>query len=152
MARQLMHTSTPLQRTLLLVDDEPLILSVLRRQFEGFGYSVHTARNGELALTALAAAPIDAVISDMRMPGMNGLELLRRLSLHWPAVIRVLLTGFSDLDLTVAAIRQGHVERYLTKPWDPDALASALDRAFVARHGFGKQAPDDATSGRRRCG
>lgn len=119
-------------RSLLLVDDEPNVLSALRRHFRAH-YTIHEAASGTLALAVLETEPIDAIITDMRMPVMNGAELLRRVSLRWPSMVRILLTGYSDLKVTTDAIREGLIDHYLTKPWEPQEITDCLDRALSTR-------------------
>jgi response regulator RpfG family c-di-GMP phosphodiesterase len=81
--------------------------------------------------------PVDLVISDMRMPGMDGAQLLEQVQLRWPQVVRILLTGHADMASTVAAINRGHVFRYIHKPWDEPELLTAvkqgLDRLALQR-------------------
>jgi response regulator RpfG family c-di-GMP phosphodiesterase len=110
----------------LCVDDEPNILSALRRTLRADGLRVLTAQGGQEALETLERESVDVVISDMRMPGMDGAELLERVHERWPANIRVLLTGHADTSAAVAAINRGRIFRYLTKPWDDAELRSVL--------------------------
>ena len=112
--------------TVLAVDDEPNILAALRRLFRSTGWRVLTAGNAEEALALLATEPVDAVLSDMRMPGMDGVQLLERVSLGWPRTARLLLTGQADLGSTIAAINRGRLHRYVTKPWNDDELVLTL--------------------------
>ncbi|MEX8193888.1 HD domain-containing phosphohydrolase [Comamonas guangdongensis] len=113
---------------ILCVDDEPHIAAALRRLLRGAGHAVHLASSGEEALALLEAESIDLVISDMRMPGMDGAQLLARVRERWPAVGRVLLTGYADLQSTIAAINAAHVYRYLTKPWDDRELLTVVQQ------------------------
>ena len=112
--------------TLLAVDDEPNILAALRRLFRNTGWRILTAGHAEEALAQLAAEPVDAVLSDMRMPGMDGVQFLERVSLGWPRTARLLLTGQADLGSTIAAINRGRLHRYITKPWNDDELVLTL--------------------------
>ncbi len=109
------------------VDDEPQVLSGLslhlRRRYE-----VETATSGAAALELLARQPQAAVvISDMRMPGMNGAELLAKASLTHPHTTRILLTGHAEVDSAIAAVNHGHVFRFLVKPCPPPELLSAVE-------------------------
>lgn len=122
--------------TVLCVDDEPNILSALRRALRGQGYRVLTAGGGDEALALLAREPVDLVISDMRMPGMDGAQLLEQVHRRWPQVLRMLLTGHADMGSTVAAINRGRILRYIAKPWDEHEL---LDAARDALAGLGLQ-------------
>ena len=118
------------ERTLLFVDDEPNILSSLGRLFRGSGYRVLTADGGRRALQVLRAEHVDIVISDMRMPGMDGAQLLEQVRVAWPRITRILLTGYADVDSTVAAINRGEVYRYLAKPWNDAEMLQAVREAF----------------------
>ncbi len=112
--------------TVLCVDDEPNILAALKRMLRGAGYTVFCADGADEALEHLGNLPVDAVISDMRMPGMDGAQLLQRVHEGWPQVLRVLLTGHADMEATVAAINRGRILRYLSKPWDEHELLGVL--------------------------
>ena len=112
--------------TLLAVDDEPNILAALRRVFRATGWRILTAGSAEAALALLAAEPVNAVLSDMRMPGMDGARLLEQVSQRWPQTARLLLTGQADLASTIAAINHGRLHRYIAKPWNDDELVLTL--------------------------
>jgi response regulator RpfG family c-di-GMP phosphodiesterase len=112
--------------TLLAVDDEPNILAALRRLFRATGWRILTAGHAEEALALLGTEPVDAVLSDMRMPGMDGVQLLERVSQGWPHTARLLLTGQADLGTTIAAINRGRLHRYIAKPWNDDELVLTL--------------------------
>lgn len=112
--------------TVLAVDDEPNILAALRRLLRSTGWRLLTAGNAEEALTQLAGGSVDAVLSDMRMPGMDGVQLLERVSLGWPRIARLLLTGQADLGSTIDAINRGRLHRFIPKPWNDDELMLTL--------------------------
>lgn len=112
--------------TVLAVDDEPNILAALRRLFRATGWRILTAGNAQEALALLDLEPVNAVLSDMRMPGMDGVQLLEKVRLGWPHVARLLLTGQADLGSTIAAINRGGLHRYITKPWNDDELVLTL--------------------------
>ena len=121
---------TETRSTLLLVDDEANILSSLRRLFRPEGYRILTAEGGEEGLELLEAEtrPVDLIISDMRMPGMNGAEFLAKAREQWPDTVRILLTGYADIGSTVSAINEGEIYRYVAKPWqDEDMLLLVRD-------------------------
>jgi len=118
--------SPPRPWTLLCVDDEPNILSALRRSLRTEHWRVLTANSGAEALETLAHENVDLVISDMRMPEMDGARLLEQVSQRWPASIRILLTGHADMNATVAAINRGRIFRYLNKPWDDEELRATV--------------------------
>src|SRR5579871_534900 len=119
--------ATP-KHSILLVDDEPEILfslrGLLRRDFE-----LHTAQSGAEALEVLHRHPVHVLMSDQRMPEMTGVELLRRARGECPEAVRIIFTGYADLKAVVDAVNQGQIYRYLTKPWDPDALLDVLHEA-----------------------
>ncbi|WP_433307133.1 response regulator [Actinoplanes sp. CA-030573] len=120
--------------TVLVVDDESEILEALSLQLRR-DHRVLTAGSGDDALRVLAdAGPVAAVISDLRMPGMDGVELLRRVQLEYPDTTRVLHTAQSDLNAAIAAINDGGVYRYLAKPVKSEELRATVQEA-VARYG-----------------
>jgi DNA-binding NtrC family response regulator len=121
--------STPSgKRPILVVDDELDILQslkgLLRRDFE-----VHTANSGAEAITVLEEHPIHVVMTDQRMPQMTGVEFLRRIKTDHPEAIRVIFTGYADIQAVVDAVNQGNVFRYVAKPWNPEELIDALREA-----------------------
>ncbi len=115
---------------LLLVDDEANVLNSLRRLLRPAGYEIHTAESGEAALAHLESQAVDLVVSDMRMPGMSGAELLAQVRKRWPTTMRVLLTGYSDITSAVSAINDGGIFRYVSKPWDDAELQTILTQAL----------------------
>lgn len=120
---------TPKKYELLLVDDELANLQKLERTFMG-RYGVHRARSGEEALEILGRVPVDAIITDQKMPGMTGIELLELSQKNRPDIVRIVLTGFTEVDDLIAAINTGKVHRYITKPWEPDSLRLAVRDAL----------------------
>ncbi|WP_300337314.1 HD domain-containing phosphohydrolase [Accumulibacter sp.] len=126
------QTSPASPQTLLLVDDEPSILSALRRLFRPCGYRILTSESGAGGLDLLGRENIDLVISDMRMPEMDGAQFLEKVRAGWPRVIRILLTGYADIAATVNAINKGEIYRYISKPWDDNDIVlivrDALER------------------------
>lgn len=113
---------------LLFVDDEPNILSSLRRLFRSQGYQIQTAESGAAGLKAMEAESFDLVISDMRMPEMDGARFLEHVRTLYPNTIRILLTGYSDVQSIQDAINRGEIYRYINKPWDDN------DIMLVVRH------------------
>ncbi len=122
---------------ILCVDDEPNILAALRRLFRQTGYQVRVANSGAEGLQLLEADEADLVISDMRMPEMDGAAFLKQVRQRWPRTLRILLTGYADIGSTVEAINQGEVFRYISKPWDDQDLLlivrHALERLELER-------------------
>lgn len=123
----------PAAHALLIVDDEPHVLSALRRALRSTGCTIHTAPGGAQALEILAQHPIDMIISDMRMPGMSGAELLREARQRAPDMIRILLTGYADLRSTIEAVNDGEIFRFLTKPWEEPILLEAVQEGLQRR-------------------
>ena len=121
------------QRTLLLVDDEPNVIASLRRLMRKDGYHILTASNGNEALTLLTKNQVDVIVSDQRMPGMTGVELLRRVKALCPDTVRIVLSGYTELQSVTDAINDGSVYRFLTKPWDDEQLRSFVNEAFNHR-------------------
>ncbi len=117
--------------TLLLVDDEENILKALRRLFARTGHEVLTAASGEEALGVLRERPVSLILSDQRMPGMTGAELLTKALALRPEAVRVMLTGHSDLASAMDAINQGRVYRFLAKPWDDAGLLALVEEALA---------------------
>ncbi|HSV53646.1 MAG TPA: response regulator, partial [Burkholderiaceae bacterium] len=117
-------------QTVLCVDDEPNIVSALRRLFRSSGYRVVTATSGAEALTLLEGEPVDLIFSDMRMPGMDGAQLLEQVRARWPGTARVLLTGYADMRSTISAINTGEVYRYITKPWNDEEILATARQVF----------------------
>ncbi|MEE8558549.1 MAG: HD domain-containing phosphohydrolase [Myxococcota bacterium] len=107
---------------LLFVDDEVNILKALTRLFRQEPVRVHTAGCAEEALSVLKQVPIDLIVTDQRMPGLSGAELLSRIRAEHPDVLRMMLTGFSQMDVALDAINRGEVYRLVTKPWNDDEL------------------------------
>ncbi|MBW4435945.1 MAG: hybrid sensor histidine kinase/response regulator [Pleurocapsa minor GSE-CHR-MK-17-07R] len=114
---------------LLIVDDEEEILKSLRRQFRR-DYDVYTARSAEEAYRILLEHPIQVIISDQRMPEVNGSEFFSRMKDEFPDAVRLLLTGYADIQAVISAINDGQIFRYITKPWDPQELNTIVREAF----------------------
>jgi CheY-like chemotaxis protein len=118
---------------ILIVDDEEAILETMQFTFED-DYDVLTSTDAESALRLLDEhAPVAVVISDQRMPSMTGVEFLAKVFESHPSAVRIILTGFADMDAIIKAINDGHVYAYITKPWEPDDLKQVVRRA-VERH------------------
>jgi response regulator RpfG family c-di-GMP phosphodiesterase len=118
----------------LFVDDEPNVLSAFVRSLRGGPFEVRTALDGHTALEAIRQdGPFAAIISDLRMPGMDGVAILRRVRDLAPDTVRVLLTGQADLEDAIAAINQGSIFRFVTKPCPPPVLQKIVEAA-VGQH------------------
>lgn len=116
--------------TILCVDDEPEVLEGLRRTLHREPYRLLTATSAAEALDTIAAEPVDVIVSDIDMPGTNGLELVARIRREHPEIVRLLLTGDASLEAALEAINQGEVHRFLTKPWDKNELRRTLHNAI----------------------
>jgi response regulator RpfG family c-di-GMP phosphodiesterase len=122
---------TVVRTRLLCVDDEQLVLSALTRLFRA-DCDVVTASSGEEALRLVRDNDFHVVVSDQRMPGMKGVDLLRQIKDIAPQTMRILLTGYSDLGAIVDSVNDGEVFRYITKPWKNDALRYTVSLAARA--------------------
>ncbi|MDP2371982.1 EAL domain-containing protein [Rhodoferax sp.] len=118
------------QRALLLVDDEPNIVAALKRLFRRDGHTIHTANSGQEGLAILAKHKVDVIVSDQRMPGMTGVEFLRAAKALYPDTMRIVLSGYTELQSVTDAINEGAVYRFLTKPWDDEQLRDHIKKAF----------------------
>jgi CheY-like chemotaxis protein len=120
--------ASPLPRV-LVVDDEEAILETMTFTFEG-DYEVYTSTDARRALEILdEKAPIAVVLTDQRMPNMSGVEFLAEVCQRHPNTVRMILTGFADMDAIIDAINDGHVYAYITKPWEPDGLKQVMKQA-----------------------
>lgn len=119
---------------ILCVDDESSILSSLKRLLHGHNYEIYTVSSGREGLAVLQNNIIDLVISDMRMPEMNGAQFLEQVFSRWPDTIRILLTGYSDAVDMIAAINRGNIWRYIAKPWNDEELLITVQQALVHRY------------------
>jgi response regulator RpfG family c-di-GMP phosphodiesterase len=126
-------SDTGTERTLLCIDDEPNILASLRRLFRAEGYRVLVAESGAAGLALLEQESVDMVISDMRMPEMTGAKVLEQVCKLQPDVIRILLTGYADIQSIQAAINTGEIYRYIAKPWDDNDMLLTVRQAFERR-------------------
>lgn len=111
-----------IKHTLLFVDDEDNILSALRRLFRREGYEILTATSGPEGLALLQKQAVSLIISDQRMPEMIGAEFLHRAREICPHALRIMLTGFSDIETAIQAVNEGGIHRYISKPWDDAEL------------------------------
>lgn len=114
--------------TILFVDDEERILRSLKMLFKG-DYDVVTTTSGETALEYIKRHPVHVIVSDQRMPGMLGVELLRHVKTVSPDTMRVLLTGYSDLTAIVGSVNEGEIFRFVNKPWSPKEIKDTVGKA-----------------------
>ncbi|MCA9315621.1 MAG: response regulator [Planctomycetes bacterium] len=118
--------------TLLIVDDEPDIPELLERLLAGRGWTIHRAKSGAEALRTLADETVDLMVTDLRMPGMTGLELIEEARQTAPHCGSVLITGYASTETAVEALRKG-ADDYLTKPFRAEDLEGVLERVLAAR-------------------
>jgi CheY-like chemotaxis protein len=126
---QLKSARRPPKPKMLVVDDEPDNLDLLYRTFRR-DFNVLKADSGARALELLSEeGEVAVIISDQRMPEMKGTEFLSKTVPEFPDTVRIILTGFTDVEDLVEAINSGQVYKYITKPWDPDELKTVVQRA-----------------------
>jgi len=116
--------------TLLFVDDEEGVARALKRIFMAENYRILTASNGFDALDILESEDVNLVVSDYRMPGMSGAQLLKEIKSRWPAVIRIMLTGYADVQSVMGAVNEGAVYKFITKPWNDEDLRLTVSLAL----------------------
>lgn len=115
---------------IMIVDDEPANLRLLERLLR-HDYTVLLAESGVDALSLLEQHDVALIITDQRMPGMSGIELLQHTMTIRPHMVRIILTGYTDVESLVEAINSGQVYRYITKPWNNDDLRLTVKRALA---------------------
>ncbi len=118
-------------RTILLVDDENNIISALKRTLRRDGYIILTANSGKEGLALLTQYEVGVIVSDQRMPLMSGVEFLRKVKLLYPKTLRIVLSGYTELESVTGAINEGAICKFLTKPWDDDLLRDNIREAFL---------------------
>ena len=116
--------------TLLFVDDEEGVLNALRRIFMDENYTILTATSGDKAIRILEERQVHLLISDHRMPGMTGAELLKLVRERWPETIRIMLTGYADVNSIMGAVKEGAVYKFITKPWNDEDLRLTVSLAL----------------------
>lgn len=127
MTNDIQENSPP--KNLLLVDDEIEITRTLQRFFRK-NYTVYVAGGANEAFNIVNSNNINVIISDQRMPGMTGVEFLANIRKEYPDIIRLLLTGYTDINSVISAINEGNIYRYITKPWNYDELNAVVGAAF----------------------
>jgi len=118
------------ERHLLMLDDEPNILRSLRRVFRGQPWTVHIANTPDEAFELLARHPVGVVMSDQRMPLMRGTDFLARVKRLYPDTVRIVLSGYTELQSVTEAINEGAIYKFLTKPWNDTQLNEEIEQAF----------------------
>jgi response regulator RpfG family c-di-GMP phosphodiesterase len=118
------------QHTILCVDDEPNILQSLKRLLRREGYNILLASSGEEAFKLLEENEVHLIISDQRMPQMSGTEFLAAVKEKYPQVLRVILTGYTDVDSITESINKGHIYKFFLKPWNDNNLKLEIRQAL----------------------
>ena len=116
--------------TVLLVDDEANVLSSLKRTLRREGYDILTAGSAAEGLSLLARNDVQLILSDQRMPEMNGTEFLARVKSLYPKTVRMVLSGYSEISAVTDSINKGAVYRFMLKPWDDEKLKEEITGAL----------------------
>jgi FixJ family two-component response regulator len=122
------------QSTVLFVDDEDFILKTIRKYLSNESFGLLFATSGEDALEILNHTAVSVVVSDFRMPGMTGSELLRIVSDRWPETTRIILSGYADISSVISAINEGDIYKFINKPWQGDELREVIHSAITRYH------------------
>lgn len=122
-------------RTLLIVDDDLHTLAALQRMLDDEGYRVLAAAGGHEGLELLAKNPVQVILSDQRMPGMSGTEFLRRVNVLYPDTVRMVLSGYAELETVVEAVNEGAIYKFFGKPWGVEQLRAQIRDAFLYHEG-----------------
>ncbi len=123
------HAQSERTHNLLIIDDEVDIVKALRRQFRP-QYNIYIAHSAAEGCQIMTEVAIHVIISDQRMPGMSGVEFFDQVKHEFPDAMRLLLTGYADIQSVIAAINDGNIFRYIAKPWNPSELDSIVREAF----------------------
>lgn len=121
---------------ILIVDDEKDVLEVLAMTFrnaELFKSEISIAENAKKALIELQKHEFDLILSDFRMPKMDGIELLYKVKEKYPGILRILITGYADIDLAEKAINKGKIHHFIEKPWNTDELIFIINEELKNR-------------------
>jgi len=138
------------ERTILFVDDEEKILKSLERGLLDETYHTLFATSGKEALEILEQEEVHVIVTDMRMPEMSGIDLLRIVKEKYPHIVRLVLSGYTQVGTLLTAINQGEIYKFLTKPWKLDeefkvVIQEALDH-YEAQHGQAQPEAEPASS------
>ena len=127
-------------KRVLFVDDEPQMLSGLQRLLrpQRHEWDMKFAEGGEQALVALEETPYDVIVTDMRMPGMDGVTLLEQVKDQWPQMVRIILSGYTELEATLRTLPVAH--QFLSKPCDPGRLKDVVERACALQSLLSREA------------
>ncbi|MFH1481155.1 MAG: response regulator [Pseudomonadota bacterium] len=121
------------KRSLLIVDDEENIIKTMIRTLRDDGYQILSALSGAEGLLRLKGHAVDLVISDQKMPGMSGLEFLKKVRVNYPHILCIILTAYGDIQTALAAINDVGIYKFILKPWDQIDLRVTIKRALESR-------------------
>jgi CheY-like chemotaxis protein len=116
--------------SLLVIDDEPKIIAIMARVLRQEGYRVFSTTTADEGFELLATNRIGVILSDLRMPGMDGIEFLSRVSRLHPETVRIAMSGYADMDMVAEAINRGAIYKFLTKPLKNEVLRQNIAKAF----------------------
>ncbi len=129
------NSEIPQKLGVLLVDDEEFNLKAIKRTMHGQGFDIYCAGNGEEALKVMKEEDVAIVVSDMRMPKMSGYDLFAAIEEKWPDTLKIILTGYADIDDTLNLLSSASIFRYISKPWDDENLLSTIHEAAAVYWG-----------------
>ncbi len=133
---------------ILIVDDEKLILNAIKRTLRSENYTTLTAQSGDEGLMLLENHDVELVISDYNMPGMSGLDFLKRVKKDYPHILTIMLTGHAEIEIAINAINEAGVYKFILKPWEDADLKITIRRALESlelikeRNSLAKQVKD----------
>jgi YesN/AraC family two-component response regulator len=125
------ENNSPHIKTILLVDDEQLIIEGLKRTIRSESYRILSATSAGEGFNQLALNRVDVILCDQNMPGMTGIEFLRRVKDLYPATVRIAMSGYADAGMVADAINQSGIYKFLIKPINSDSLRETLEEAFT---------------------
>jgi len=121
------------RKKILVIDDEDIVRTSCNRTLSPGGFEVGLAINGQEGLKMLGKENFDLVLTDLKMPDMDGIEVLRQIKQNWPEVEVIVITGYQTVDTAVKAIKLGAFD-YIEKPFTPDALITAVSKALAPKN------------------
>jgi len=118
------------KHTILIVDDEELVLEFIKRTLADDNYNILTALSGQEGLDKLKNHEVNMIISDYKMPEMNGLEFLEKVKIAYPGILTIMLTIHADIEIAIQAINQAGIYKFILKPWDDTDFKITIKRAL----------------------
>lgn len=135
---------------ILVVDDDQVVRQSYQRSLQGISANIEAAGDGEEALNSMERNPFDVVLLDIRMPGQDGMSVLRTIKQKWPESEVVIITGYPSVDSAKEAVRLGAYD-YLAKPVGPQDVINVTDGAVTRKHWALHRVPEDADGARGPC-